>query len=83
MTAIVTITLQARAGETQRALDVRKGDVDDAGIKDHHQLRGGDDGQGQAKTTAGRAGPADGQLTWCRPAADAGSGGHFSLLTFC
>ena len=48
--------LQARAGEAERPLDVREGDVDDGGIQHHHQLCGGDDQQGQAQTAlaAGR-----------------------------
>ena len=40
---------QAGAGEAERALDVRQRDVDDGRVEHHHQLRGGDDQQGQAE----------------------------------
>ena len=41
--------LQARAGEAQCVLDVGECDVDDGRVEHHHELRGGDDDEGQAE----------------------------------
>ena len=48
--------LQAGAGEPERALDVGQRDVHDRGVQYHHQLRGGDDDQGEAEMTPDGAG---------------------------
>ncbi len=48
--------LQAGAGEAERGLDVRQRDVDDGGVQHHHELRGGDDQQGQAQMPVSGAG---------------------------
>jgi hypothetical protein len=40
---------QAGAGEAERLRDVGQGHVYDRRVEDHHQLRGGDDDQGQAE----------------------------------
>ena len=42
---------QAGAGEAERALDVGQRDVHDRRVQHHHQLRGGDDDQGEAEMT--------------------------------
>jgi len=48
---------QVRPGKAERPLDVRQRDVDDGRVQHHHQLRGGQDQQGQARPrpAAGRA----------------------------
>jgi len=43
---------QAGAGKAERPLDVRQRDVDDGRVQHHHQLRGGQDQQGQARARA-------------------------------
>jgi hypothetical protein len=48
--------LQARTGKPERTLDVRQSDVDDRRVQHHHQLRGRDHRQGQAKPPAWRPG---------------------------
>ncbi len=41
--------LQVAAGEAERVLDVRQGHVHDGRVEHHHELRGRNDGQGQAQ----------------------------------
>jgi hypothetical protein len=45
---------QAGPGKAERPLDVRQRDVDDGRVQHHHQLRGGQDRQRQARARAAR-----------------------------
>jgi hypothetical protein len=61
--------LQARAGEAERVLNVRQGDVHDGGVEHHHQLGRGDDHKGKAEAALGRARGRGGTAGDGRPAA--------------
>ena len=45
------------AGDGQLALDARQGDVRDGVVQDEHELRRGDDEEGQAEAVAARGSP--------------------------
>ena len=55
--SVYALTTHSRfdAGEVQRVLDVRQGDVDDGLVEHDHELRCRDDGQGQAQPPRGGA----------------------------
>src|SRR5262249_8519438 len=65
-------------GEAERLLDMRQRDVDDRRVEDHHQLRGGDDGERQAEVTPDR--PARGYSGRAYAPRRGLCGGHANLL---
>ncbi|MEU0431559.1 hypothetical protein [Streptomyces sp. NPDC006290] len=52
----MTTAYQAAAGEAERLLDVREGDVHDGRVEHDHELGGGDDQQSRAEAVVPAAG---------------------------